>query len=322
MIHLLNKNGWIRNSVVKSLFASRLAVTPLAYVDVSAAECSVGYNVITNVPWSVDLYNNPGGFMSIESCPSAGNMAHPYDGSVYIHLASNLSSMSSRTGNLNIANVLGGTSQNVSVQQRYGIQPPSTPSITENFFQWYPQQGFSYPGQTGVTYTTESGKSAYVWTITGGIITAGSGTNQITVTWNATPDDYTGQITVHYTDGGGVSNTTIDNTTIKHQMFVSPASPLFYSITSGNACSLGNDHFTVWATPGNQWYADVPVSWVYFAGFTNPRYPSLGYIMGTGSAQAVTVSVAPGHGYGSTSITVHSIIPSENETVPIVVNCA
>jgi hypothetical protein len=36
---------------------------------------------------------------------------------------------------------------------------------------------------TGNVYITESGMSSYVWNITGGTITAGAGTNSITVTW-------------------------------------------------------------------------------------------------------------------------------------------
>ena len=48
-------------------------------------------------------------------------------------------------------------------------------------------------GTTGVTYTTESGKAGYTWAVSeGGIITAGQGTNQITVTWN-----WSGNMTVY-----------------------------------------------------------------------------------------------------------------------------
>jgi len=36
----------------------------------------------------------------------------------------------------------------------------------------------------GNVYTTETGMTNYVWSVTGGTITAGSGTNEITVTWN------------------------------------------------------------------------------------------------------------------------------------------
>ena len=39
---------------------------------------------------------------------------------------------------------------------------------------------------TGNVYTTQSGMTSYVWSVTGGVITAGAGTNAITVTWNLT----------------------------------------------------------------------------------------------------------------------------------------
>ena len=40
--------------------------------------------------------------------------------------------------------------------------------------------------QTGVTYTTPAaGGRSYAWTVTGGLVTGGAGTNTITVTWGA-----------------------------------------------------------------------------------------------------------------------------------------
>lgn len=54
---------------------------------------------------------------------------------------------------------------------------------------------------TGVTYATEPGMTGYSWTITsGGIITSGSGTNTIVVTWNTAG---TQNLTVTYTDNNG-----------------------------------------------------------------------------------------------------------------------
>jgi RHS repeat-associated protein len=38
-------------------------------------------------------------------------------------------------------------------------------------------------GTTGVTYTTATGMTGYTWSVTGGTITSGLGTNSITVTW-------------------------------------------------------------------------------------------------------------------------------------------
>jgi len=54
---------------------------------------------------------------------------------------------------------------------------------------------------TGVIYTTEPGMTGYSWTITsGGIITSGSGTSTIVVTWNTAG---TQNLTVTYTDNNG-----------------------------------------------------------------------------------------------------------------------
>lgn len=60
-------------------------------------------------------------------------------------------------------------------------------------------------GTTGVVYTTDAGKSNYVWTITaGGVITAGAGTNSITVTWNTAGAQ---SVSVNYTNAGSCSAT-------------------------------------------------------------------------------------------------------------------
>jgi hypothetical protein len=56
-------------------------------------------------------------------------------------------------------------------------------------------------GSTGILYSTQSGMTGYSWTVSsGGSITAGIGTNQITVTWN-TPG--TQSVTVNYANNKG-----------------------------------------------------------------------------------------------------------------------
>ena len=57
---------------------------------------------------------------------------------------------------------------------------------------------------TGNTYTTETGMSGYSWTISGGIIDSGNGSNTVSVTWNTAG---TGTISVSYTDANGCEPT-------------------------------------------------------------------------------------------------------------------
>jgi hypothetical protein len=60
-------------------------------------------------------------------------------------------------------------------------------------------------GISGSVYTTEAGMSGYTWTVSaGGVITAGAGTNAITVTWNTTGAQ---TVCVNYTNGSGCTAT-------------------------------------------------------------------------------------------------------------------
>jgi len=55
-------------------------------------------------------------------------------------------------------------------------------------------------GSTGNVYTTEAGMTNYVWSVTGGTITAGTGTNSITVTWNTAGSQ---SVNVNYANSNG-----------------------------------------------------------------------------------------------------------------------
>lgn len=57
-------------------------------------------------------------------------------------------------------------------------------------------------GSSGITYTTEAGMTGYSWSITGGTITSGAGSNVVTVTWTTAG---AGQIRVNYVNASGCS---------------------------------------------------------------------------------------------------------------------
>ena len=108
-------------------------------------------------------------------------------------------------------------------------------------------------GATGSLYTTESGNSAYVWTVTGGAITSGAGPNSIAVTWGAAGS---GTLTVTYTTPTGCapSSPTSDNITI------SP-SPDATILAAGPFCSNAVAVNLNALTPGGTWSG---------TGITNP----------------------------------------------------
>jgi len=72
------------------------------------------------------------------------------------------------------------------------VNPLPVPTITG------PATACNY--STGNVYTTEAGMTGYIWTVVGGTITAGSGTNAVTVTWNTVGSQ---SISVNYTNGNG-----------------------------------------------------------------------------------------------------------------------
>jgi hypothetical protein len=63
-------------------------------------------------------------------------------------------------------------------------------------------------------YSTEANMSDYVWTVTGGIILSGQGTEQISVRWNTS--NSTGRVQVNYSNIGGCTATTDSIVTLVH----------------------------------------------------------------------------------------------------------
>ena len=66
-------------------------------------------------------------------------------------------------------------------------------------------------GETGVTYTTQPGFTTYTWTVTGGTIASGAGTNSITVNWGIAG---AGTVDLTVIDANGCSGSLSESVTI------------------------------------------------------------------------------------------------------------
>ena len=115
----LTKNGWSRNSDEKSLFGTSISVTPLFYGAESSTAHGVTFTVTSNTPWNVSFTLNPSTFMSYSSCSSIGGLSGTFD----VSIADSLD-IHSRTGNIRVANTIGGTYQDVSITQNRGQVGP------------------------------------------------------------------------------------------------------------------------------------------------------------------------------------------------------
>ncbi len=132
-------------------------------------------------------------------------------------------SAGSRTISINYTNVHG-----------CSVATPVTQSITVNSL---PVPTFTFGDDivcqysTGNVYTTESGQSNYLWSVNGGTITSGGGTNNntVTITW---PNSGAHSVNVAYTDANNCSAAT---PTVKN-VTVNPT-PALAVVTPPNACS-------------------------------------------------------------------------------------
>jgi len=97
-------------------------------------------------------------------------------------------------------------------------------------------------GQTGLIYSTEPGKTNYVWTITaGGIITGGWGTDSITVTWN-TPGSQ--KLTVNYLD----ANSCVNPNPAEYHVRVNPH--LIQTISGNDSLCIESGYTDYWTESG------------------------------------------------------------------------
>jgi len=145
-------------------------------------------------------------------------------------------------------------------------------------------------GIGGYIYTTESGMTDYNWTISaGGTITAGTGTNAITVTWNALGPQTVG---VGYTNANGCASA---NPTVKNITVNAIPTPV---ITGNNepCVNSGNHSYTtqtgmlnyLWATSSagiimsGAGTSQIMVNWVS----SGPQWVSVNYSNSSGCQAA------------------------------------
>ena len=161
-------------------------------------------------------------------------------------------------------------------------------------------------GNTGVTYTTQSGMTNYLWTVSGGgsIIADGTLVNDhITIRWNTSGTRW---VKINYTNGNGCTATA----PTQYNIMVN-ALPVASAITGGNAVCMGsslmlNSHATgtgtltyTWAS-SNPGVASVDNSGVVTpvtAGNTNISYTvtdgSVTHCHATSATHAVVVNSLP-----------------------------
>jgi PKD repeat protein len=101
------------------------------------------------------------------------------------------------------------------------VVPAPTPTIINN------APSSVCIGDAGVVYTTQSGMTAYAWTVTGGTITGGQGTNSVLITWNTAGP---GSVTVSYS----YSNT-FGCTAVTPTVYPVTVNPLPVPSLTGNA---------------------------------------------------------------------------------------
>jgi hypothetical protein len=206
-----------------------------------------------------------------------------------------------------------------------GTGPASTLAVTVNAL---PVPVISGPASvcfnsTDNVYTTETGMTNYAWTVTGGIITSGTGSNSINVTWNTQGAQ---SVSVNYTNSNGcqamapVSFAVTVNTLPVAPVITGPnvacesSAYLDYSCQAGmtsytwdmtpNAGTMtqtGTNVVTIfWTLPGNNWvsvnYTDAngcsaPAPTIYNVS-VNPLPGTPGTITGQSSVCAGATSIA------------------------------
>jgi len=175
-------------------------------------------------------------------------------------------------------------------------------------------------GSSGNVYSTQAGMTGYTWIVSsGGMITAGSGTNSITVTWNSTGAQL-GSISFTKFDSWPTLYPTVFNVTVNPLPTPSIGGP-----TTVCASSTGNVYSTSTGMNNYQW--SVSAGGMITSG-GSPADNTVTVTWNSPGPQTVSVNFHDANGCTATAPTVYPVtvnplpVPSINGPVSICLNSA
>lgn len=146
-------------------------------------------------------------------------------------------------------------------------------------------------GSTGIVYTTQTGMTGYIWTVSaGGIVTAGAGTNAITVTWTTSGAK---TVTATYTSASGCAAAVPGSFPVNVNAAPSP------TITGLNNICVNSGYYNYTTEPGFTSYV-----WTISAGGTITWGAGTNQIQvtwNTAGAQSVSVNYSNANGCSATT---------------------
>lgn len=153
-------------------------------------------------------------------------------------------------------------------------------------------------GTTGNAYLTESGMTGYTWTISpGGAITAGAGTNAITVSWN-TPGAQT--VSVNYINGNGC-------TAVAPTQYDVTVNPLPVPTITGPVSLCMNASGVFITETGMTGYVWTVTPAVPPANITGQGTPTVSIVFPTVANYSVSVNYINGSGCTASSPTIKNV---------------
>ena len=239
-------------------------------------------NPITNITYSI---GGGGAGAGITGLPAG--VTGSYTSGVFT-----ISGSPSVTGTYNYTVTTTGTCSQATATGTITVNPKPVPTITG---------AGSICGipSAGNVYYTETGMSAYSWNITGGTITAGTGTNSITVTWTSVGAQ---TLSVTYTNTVGCNPVTPTLKTVN--VFALPV-PVITGPTP--VCSSPAVYNYYYVQPGmtNYQWTHSAGAVVIFGGGTGDDYITL--ILNVPGAQWVAVNYTDANGCTALAPTVYNI---------------